>query len=180
MPLAVAAWWLVHESGVHATIAGVALGLLVRVRRDPGEAHSPVERLEHLLSPVSAALAVPFFALMSAGVVVSIDADLLSDPVVVGVVLGLVMGKPVGVFSGAWLVARFTRAELNPDLPGATSAGWRCSPASASPCRCWSPTCRSTGDHPRRREGRRARRLTGRRVAGALFLGHRDRFHLTP
>ncbi len=40
-PLAVAAWWLVHESGVHATIAGVALGLLVRVRRDPGEAAQP-------------------------------------------------------------------------------------------------------------------------------------------
>ncbi|MET0526512.1 MAG: Na+/H+ antiporter NhaA, partial [Nocardioides sp.] len=93
VPLAAAAWWLVHESGIHATIAGVALGLLVRVRRDPGEDHSPVERLEHLVSPVSSALAVPFFALMSAGVVVSIDADLIGDPVVVGVVLGLVLGK---------------------------------------------------------------------------------------
>ena len=46
-------WWLVHESGVHATIAGMALGLLTRVRRDPDEAHSPAERLEHLLTAVS-------------------------------------------------------------------------------------------------------------------------------
>ena len=77
-----------HESGVHATIAGVALGLLTRVRRDPGEDDSPAERLEHLLSPLSPALAVPFFALMSAGVVVSGGARPVRDPVVVGVVLG--------------------------------------------------------------------------------------------
>ncbi|MDP9444242.1 MAG: Na+/H+ antiporter NhaA, partial [Actinomycetota bacterium] len=43
VPLAVATWWLVHESGVHATVAGVALGLLTRVRPDAGERHSPAE-----------------------------------------------------------------------------------------------------------------------------------------
>ena len=53
VPLAVLAWWAVHECGVHATIAGVTLGLLTRVRHDPGEESSPAEHLEHVLSPVS-------------------------------------------------------------------------------------------------------------------------------
>ncbi|MCW2767297.1 MAG: Na+/H+ antiporter NhaA [Nocardioides sp.] len=116
VPLAVAAWWCVHESGIHATIAGVALGLLTRVRPDEGEERSPAERLEHLLSPLSSAVAVPFFALLSAGVVLSGGGDLARDPVVIGVVLGLVVGKPIGVFGGTWVLTRVTRAELNPDL----------------------------------------------------------------
>ena len=70
VPLAVAIWWFTHESGIHATIAGVAMGLLTRVRLDPGEEASPAERLEHTLTPYSAGLAVPFFALMSAGVAI--------------------------------------------------------------------------------------------------------------
>jgi NhaA family Na+:H+ antiporter len=116
LPLAAATWWCVHESGVHATIAGVALGLLTRVLPDPDEEHSPAERLEHRLTPLSAGVAVPLFALLSAGVVVRGGGSLLSDPVVLGVVLGLVVGKPVGVLAGAWGVTRFTRAELNEEL----------------------------------------------------------------
>lgn len=116
VPLALATWWCVHESGVHATIAGVAMGLLTRVRLDEGEEKSPAEVLEHVLQPWSAGLAVPFFALMAAGVEIGGGSDLVTDPVVVGVVLGLVVGKPVGVLAGAWLVTRFTRAELNPEL----------------------------------------------------------------
>ena len=64
-------------------------------------------------------VAVPFFALMSAGVVLSGGEICCRDPVVIGVVAGLVLGKPVGVLLGAWLVARFTRAELDPSI------GWR-------------------------------------------------------
>lgn len=116
LPLAVATWWFMHESGVHATIAGVLLGLLTRVRRDPGELESPAEDLEHRLSPVSAALAVPFFALVSAGVPIAGGSALVHDPVVIGVLVGLVLGKPVGVLGGTWLVTRLTRAELNDDL----------------------------------------------------------------
>jgi Na+:H+ antiporter, NhaA family len=114
--LAVATWWFMHESGVHATIAGVLLGLLTRVRRDPGEDESPAERLEHRLTPVSAGLAVPFFALVSAGVSVSGGGVLLHDPVVIGVLVGLVLGKPIGVLGGTYLVTRLTRAELNEEL----------------------------------------------------------------
>ncbi len=116
VPLSIATWWFMHESGIHATIAGVAMGLLTRVRLDPGEKHSPAERLEHTLTPVSAGVAVPFFALMSAGVVVTGGTDLLRDPVVLGVAAGLVVGKPIGVLGGAFLVTRFTRAELNDEV----------------------------------------------------------------
>ena len=77
--MGVATWWLVHESGIHATIAGVALGLLMRVRPDADEVTSPAERLEHRLSPLSSGVAVPFFALMSAGVVVSGGGDVVRD-----------------------------------------------------------------------------------------------------
>ncbi len=116
VPLSIAIWWFVHESGIHATIAGVAMGLLTRVRLDPGEKASPAERLEYALTPFSAGVAVPFFALMSAGVVISGGGDLLTDPVVIGVAAGLVIGKPVGVLGGAWLITRFTRAELNEEV----------------------------------------------------------------
>lgn len=120
--IGVAAWWFMHESGVHATIAGVLLGLLTRVRRDPGEDHSPAEHLEHRLSPISAGLAVPFFALVSAGVPLS-GGSLLDDPVVIGVLIGLVLGKPLGVLGGTYLLTRLTRAELNEDLTWSQMVG---------------------------------------------------------
>ncbi|RYE78418.1 MAG: Na+/H+ antiporter NhaA, partial [Myxococcales bacterium] len=113
LPLAIAAWWFMHESGVHATIAGVLLGFATRVLPDPDEDRSPAERLEHRLMPWSAGVAVPFFALMSAGVVVAADVDLVTDPLFVGVFLGLLLGKPIGVLTGTWLTLRFTRAELD-------------------------------------------------------------------
>lgn len=116
LPVVVAAWWFMHESGIHATIAGVVLGLLTRVRQDEGERVSPAEKLEHSLLPFSAGVAVPFFALMSAGVVIGGGTELVRDPVVIGIVLGLVIGKPVGVFGGAWLLTRLTRAEIDDDV----------------------------------------------------------------
>jgi Na+:H+ antiporter, NhaA family len=116
IPLAITAWWFMHESGIHATIAGVALGLLTRVLPDDNEERSPAERLEHRLVPLSAGVAVPFFALMSAGVVIEAEASFFTDPIVLGVALGLVVGKPIGVMGGAWLTTRFTHAELNDEI----------------------------------------------------------------
>lgn len=113
VPLSIGIWWAVHESGIHA---GVLMGLATRVRLDPGERRSPAEALEHLLTPVSAGLAVPFFALMSAGVAIRGGSTLLHDPIFWGVVAGLVLGKPIGVLGGAWLVTRLTHAELNDTL----------------------------------------------------------------
>ncbi|GAA0571356.1 Na+/H+ antiporter NhaA [Kribbella sandramycini] len=110
VPIAIAAWWFMHESGVHATIAGVALGLVTRVES--------AERIDDRLRPWSAGVAVPVFALFAAGVTLSGDAvrQLLTDPVAIGIAAGLLAGKALGVFGGSWLTARFTRAELNSDL----------------------------------------------------------------
>ncbi|MEV4743374.1 Na+/H+ antiporter NhaA [Streptomyces sp. NPDC049555] len=118
VPLAVLNWALMYNSGVHATIAGVAMGLMLRCTRRDGEEQSPGEHIEHLVRPLSAGLAVPLFALFSAGVRVSGGAlaDVFTRPETLGVVLGLVVGKAIGVFGGTWAAARFTRAELNPDL----------------------------------------------------------------
>ncbi|QDP98549.1 Na+/H+ antiporter NhaA [Microlunatus elymi] len=116
LPLGVLAWVCTLQSGVHATIAGVAIGLVTRsgLRED----HPPVERWEHVWRPVSSAVAVPLFALLSAGVSLSprVLAQLVHEPLAIGVVAGLVLGKTIGVFGGAYLTARFTRAELAPGL----------------------------------------------------------------
>ncbi|GAA1075873.1 Na+/H+ antiporter NhaA [Kitasatospora arboriphila] len=118
VPLALVIWALMHESGVHATVAGVAMGMLLRCRTRPGEEHSPGEHVEHLVRPLSAGVAVPLFALFAAGVPVSGKAlaEVFSEATPLGVVLGLVVGKSVGVFGGTWLAARYTRAQLNPQL----------------------------------------------------------------
>jgi NhaA family Na+:H+ antiporter len=118
VPLAVVIWALMHEGGVHATVAGVAMGLMLRVTKDPGERHSPGEHIEHLIRPFSAGFCVPVFALFAAGVTISPHAlgQLFTEAAPLGVVLGLALGKTFGVFGGTWLTARFTRAELNPEL----------------------------------------------------------------
>jgi len=109
-----AVWFATHESGVHATIAGVALGLLAPARpRTPDEA--PVtERLENALHPWTGFVIVPLFALANAGVPVSAGAlgDALTSPVGGGIVLGLVAGKLVGVTGGSWLAVRLGLGRL--------------------------------------------------------------------
>ena len=139
LPLALATWVLVHESGVHATVAGVLLGLAVPVRTRPrgstdtltaggddDDGHEAAragiglaEHLEHRWRPLSASVAVPVFAFFAAGVTLG-GADGLrsaaADPVAYGVVAALVVGKPVGVLAATWLVARLERAQLDPDL----------------------------------------------------------------
>ena len=124
VPLGITVWALMYNGGVHATVAGVAMGLILRTTRDPAttdraaETASPGERTEHLLRPLSAGLAVPLFALFAAGVTISLPVlgEVFTRLEPLGVVLGLVLGKTVGVFGGTYLAARFTRAQLNPDL----------------------------------------------------------------
>ncbi|CAM5725724.1 Na(+)/H(+) antiporter NhaA OS=Streptomyces glaucescens OX=1907 GN=nhaA3 PE=3 SV=1 [Streptomyces glaucescens] len=118
VPLALVIWALMYNSGIHATVAGVAMGLMLRCTTREGEKHSPGEHIEHLVRPLSAGLAVPLFALFSAGVSVSGGAlaEVFTQPETLGVVLGLVVGKTLGIFGGTWLTARFTRASLGDDL----------------------------------------------------------------
>ncbi|MEU1073565.1 MULTISPECIES: Na+/H+ antiporter NhaA [unclassified Streptomyces] len=124
VPLGVVIWALMYNGRVHATVAGVAMGLILRTRPDEGrrgrkpEKHSPGDHTAHLLRPFSAGIAVPLFALFAAGVSVSAPSlqGVFTRPEPLGIVIGLVVGKIVGVFAGTYLAARFTRARLNPDL----------------------------------------------------------------
>ena len=126
LPLAALTWGLVHASGVHATVAGVLLGLVVPVRARGrvsrvSTLHADTDvaqRFEHRLRPLSAGVAVPVFAFFAAGVRVVGGGfgETVRDEAAVAVVLGLVLGKLVGVLGGTWLFARFTRAELDEDL----------------------------------------------------------------
>ncbi|WP_446666094.1 Na+/H+ antiporter NhaA [Flexivirga sp. B27] len=112
------AWVAVLNSGVHATVAGVALGLLVPVTPRPGERRSLGGLIDSRLRPFSAAICVPAFAFCAAGVTVVGGglSDALRDPVTIGVVIGLVLGKTIGVFGGTALTVRLTRAEIDDGL----------------------------------------------------------------
>ncbi|KAA0100978.1 Na+/H+ antiporter NhaA [Mycolicibacterium sp. P1-18] len=115
LPLAAATWALVHASGIHATVAGVLLGFAIPVLGR----HASAESFEHALRPVSAGFAVPVFAFFAAGVTVGGWGglgDALTHPVTVGVIAGLVVGKPLGVWLTAYLLAKFTHATLDDDL----------------------------------------------------------------
>lgn len=123
LPLAFAAWAMVHASGVHATVAGVLLGFAVPVVRSQGSSaggdRGLAEHFEHRFRPISAGFAVPLFAFFSAGVAVgglSGLIDALSDEIAIGIIAGLVVGKTVGVLAATYLVSRFTRADLDDDL----------------------------------------------------------------
>ncbi|MDI5941185.1 Na+/H+ antiporter NhaA, partial [Micromonospora sp. DH15] len=124
LPLAVVTWVLMHASGVHATVAGVLLAFTVPVVRSraaggPDAGPGLAEHFEHRFRPVSAGVAVPVFAFLSAGVTVGGLTGLataLTDRVAVGIVVGLVLGKPIGIMAATWLVSRFTRADLDEGL----------------------------------------------------------------
>ncbi len=129
LPLGVVTWFFVHASGIHATIAGVVLGLCVPVRRiraEDSRVPALAHVLEHQIRPFSAGVGVPLFALFSAGVTVGGLSDLgtsLSSPVALGVIAGLVLGKPIGIVGSTWLVTRFTRASLDDSVTWADLIG---------------------------------------------------------
>jgi NhaA family Na+:H+ antiporter len=124
LPLAFATWALVHESGVHATVAGVLLAFAVPVIRSdraggPDAGPGLAEHFEHRFRPLSAGIAVPVFAFLSAGVTVGGLPGLrtsLTDRVAVGIMVALVVGKTLGISLATWIVARYTRAHLDEGL----------------------------------------------------------------
>jgi NhaA family Na+:H+ antiporter len=149
--LGAAIWLGFHESGVHATVAGVAVGLITPTRSWVGprllteivdragdflsgeerpphgvlrkvevasrEALPPLERLETALHPWVTFVAIPLFALANAGVPIALDA--MTHPVSMAVIVGLVVGKPLGIVAVSFLAVRLGLARL-PD-----AIGWR-------------------------------------------------------
>jgi NhaA family Na+:H+ antiporter len=127
-------WLAVFESGVHATIAGVVLGLMTPVEphyRDRGtltaadDEESPLEKLERGLHPYTSYFIVPLFALANAGVSFAggIIGDSLSSSITIGIALGLLAGKPLGILAFSWLTVRLGIARLPDAVSWAHMAG---------------------------------------------------------
>ena len=110
-------WLCLVQSGVHATLAGVAVAMVIPMRG----VNSPGHRLEHALAPWVGFLVLPLFGLFNAGLRFGdVSAAMLFDPLVAGIALGLLVGKQVGVFGATWLAQRLHLAHLpaglNPKL----------------------------------------------------------------
>ncbi|MFP3445009.1 Na+/H+ antiporter NhaA [Pseudomonas sp. SIMBA_067] len=111
-------WVCVLKSGVHATLAGVALALCIPLRTRNAET-SPLLSLEHALHPWVAYAILPIFAFANAGVsLAGMTVDSFTHPVPMGIAVGLLLGKTVGVFGLTWLAVKLRLAAL-PE-----GAGW--------------------------------------------------------
>jgi NhaA family Na+:H+ antiporter len=106
-------WVCVLKSGVHATLAGVALALTIPMQhRDPSKP-SPLKRLEHDLHPWVAFFALPVFGFANAGVsFAGIGLYSFLEPVTLGIAAGLFVGKQVGIFGSIWLMIRLKLARM--------------------------------------------------------------------
>ncbi|MGI5221899.1 Na+/H+ antiporter NhaA [Nocardia sp. CA-290969] len=106
-------WYALHEAHIHPTLAGVACGLLTRVRRDDGEDEAPATRWEHRVQPISAGLCVPLFALFASGVPFNIEVlgDMFTERLSLAIILGLLFGKIIGIFGISWVAIRFGLAK---------------------------------------------------------------------
>ncbi|WP_407645394.1 Na+/H+ antiporter NhaA [Brevibacterium limosum] len=143
LPLGLAAWALMHASGVHATIAGVLLGFTIPAvvgrasnrttdaglgpssQGENGSGIDLAEALEHRIRPLSAGFAVPVFAFFAAGVDIGGSHGLaaaFTHPLTYGIMAALIVGKPLGILASTWLATRFT-AGLDPSLRWADLTG---------------------------------------------------------
>src|SRR5919112_1955870 len=112
-------WYFVLRSGVHATLAGVALALTVPLRRSPGrpdDPASPLHVLEHAVHPWVAFLVVPIFGFANAGVSLSgMSLGAMLAPVPLGIAAGLFVDKQVGVFTTTWMAVKFGLSDCPQD-----------------------------------------------------------------
>lgn len=97
-------WVCVLKSGVHATLAGVTLAMFIPLTNPKNPEHIPLLKLEHALHPWVAYLILPVFAFVNAGVpLTGLSAEIFLDPVTLGIILGLFLGKQIGVLGFTWL-----------------------------------------------------------------------------
>jgi NhaA family Na+:H+ antiporter len=106
-------WVFVLKSGVHATLAGVVTALFIPARDPADPVHPPLRTLEHALHPWVAFGILPIFAFANAGVsLAGLSLRDLLQPIPLGIVLGLFVGKQLGVFTFAWLAVKLGIARL--------------------------------------------------------------------
>ena len=115
----VALWVFTFLSGIHATLAGVALAFTIPIRCTPGcpdDMESPLHRLEHGIQPWVAYLVIPVFGFANAGIsLAGLGLDALLRPVALGVAAGLFVGKQIGVFVTTWAAIRLRLADCPED-----------------------------------------------------------------
>lgn len=112
-------WLCVLQSGVHATVAGVLLGLLLPLKGTRNQP-APADMVEHALQPIVRWLILPLFAFASIGVdLTALTAQSLLTPLTLAITLGLFLGKQIGVFGTVWALVTFAK------LPRPASATWR-------------------------------------------------------
>ena len=106
-------WVAVLKSGVHATLAGVVLAMFIPLRSPRDPEASPLKDLEHDLHPAVAFGILPIFAFANSGISLrGVGLDYLLHPVPLGIALGLVVGKQIGVFGSCWLLVKLGFARL--------------------------------------------------------------------
>ena len=104
-------WASVLKSGVHATLAGVIIGFCIPLKGKNGE--TPLHDFEHILAPWSSFVILPLFAFANAGVSFDgINSSMLSSPLLFAISLGLIIGKPLGVFGFSYLSVKLGIAKL--------------------------------------------------------------------
>lgn len=105
-------WFAVLKSGVHATLAGVVIGFAIPLQGKKGE-HSPLKHMEHALHPYVAFGILPLFAFANAGISLEgVSLAGLTSMLPLGIALGLLIGKPLGIFSFSWLAVKSGIAKL--------------------------------------------------------------------
>lgn len=105
-------WAAVLESGIHATIAGVLLAIFIPFHHNPGEA-SLLHRMEHALAGPVTFVILPLFAFANAGLTFAgLHLSILTEAVPLGIMLGLIFGKTIGVFGACWLLVKCKIAQL--------------------------------------------------------------------
>jgi NhaA family Na+:H+ antiporter len=109
-------WFFVLQSGIHATLAGVALALTIPLHPNPKKTRAedaPLHRLEHALQPWVAYAIIPIFGLANAGVSLSgLSLDTLLSPLPLGIAMGLLIGKQVGVYAFAYAAVHLGLADM--------------------------------------------------------------------
>lgn len=113
--LGIILWVALLKSGIHATIAGVLLAMTIPTKKDKEQFESTMlYRLKHMLTPWSSFAIMPIFALANAGVVIELNSfsKVLVEPVGLGILLGLFIGKQVGIFGVSYLLIHFKIAKL--------------------------------------------------------------------
>ncbi|KII79460.1 Na+/H+ antiporter NhaA [Vibrio renipiscarius] len=105
-------WFAVLKSGVHATLAGVVIGFAIPLKGNKGE-RSPLKHMEHALHPYVAFFILPLFAFANAGISLEgVSIDGLTSMLPLGIAMGLLVGKPLGIFTFSWAAVKLGVAKL--------------------------------------------------------------------